>query len=48
MIHPDTERRMAARMKPQSMIELDTGHASLASNPKAVAHLIYEAATALT
>jgi pimeloyl-ACP methyl ester carboxylesterase len=48
MIHPDTERRMAERMNPRSTIELDTSHASLASNPKAIADLIYQAATALT
>jgi pimeloyl-ACP methyl ester carboxylesterase len=48
MIHPDTERRMAERMNPQSTIELDTSHASLASRPSAIAELIYQAATALT
>ena len=47
MIHPDTERRMAERMKPRSTIELDASHASLASQPNAVADLIDQAATAL-
>jgi pimeloyl-ACP methyl ester carboxylesterase len=48
MIHPDTERRMAARMNPRSTIELDASHASLASQPIAIADLIDQAATALT
>ena len=48
MIHPDTERRLAERMNPQSTIELDASHASLASKPSAVAALIDQAATALT
>jgi pimeloyl-ACP methyl ester carboxylesterase len=47
MIHPDTERRMAERMKPRSTVELDASHASLASQPNAVADLIDQAATAL-
>src|SRR5262249_46801290 len=33
MIHPDTERRMAARMNPRRTIELAASHASLASQP---------------
>lgn len=45
MIHPDNERRMAQRMNPRRIIELDTGHASLATQPLAVADLIDEAAT---
>jgi pimeloyl-ACP methyl ester carboxylesterase len=45
MIHPDTERRMAARMNPRRTIELDASHASLASQPAAIADLIDEAAT---
>jgi len=47
MIHPDTERRLAQRMNPQSTIELDASHASLASQPSAIADLIDQAATAL-
>ncbi|MFE0422990.1 alpha/beta hydrolase [Streptomyces sp. NPDC058953] len=46
MIHPDNERRMAARMNPRKVIELDASHASLASQPKAVVDLIDEAASA--
>jgi pimeloyl-ACP methyl ester carboxylesterase len=48
MIHPDTERRMAGRMNPRSTVELDASHASLASQPSAIADLIDQAATALT
>ncbi|MUL66027.1 alpha/beta hydrolase [Mycobacterium sp. CBMA 234] len=44
MIHPDNERRMAQRMDPRKIIELDSSHASLASQPVAVADLIDEAA----
>ena len=44
MIHPDNERRMAARMSPQRTIELAASHASLASQPAAVCDLIDEAA----
>lgn len=44
MIHPDNERRMAQRMNPRKIIELDAGHASLASQPGAVTDLIEEAA----
>ena len=40
MIHPDNERRMAARMNPRQIIELDASHASLASQPAAIADLI--------
>lgn len=43
MIHPDNQRRMAARMQPQHTIELAASHASLASQPSAVADLIEEA-----
>ncbi|MEU9606637.1 alpha/beta hydrolase [Streptomyces sp. NPDC048057] len=46
MIDPDNERRMAARMNPRRIIELDASHASLASQPKAVVDLIEEAANA--
>ncbi len=48
MIHPDTERRMAAGMSPQRTIELDASHASLASQPAAIVDLIDEAATSVT
>ncbi|MFA4080230.1 alpha/beta hydrolase [Mycobacteroides salmoniphilum] len=47
MIHPDNERMMAHRMGPRKIIELSTGHASLASNPIAIAEFISEAATDL-
>ncbi len=47
MIHPDTERQMAARMNPQRTIELDASHASLASEPAAIADLIDEAASSI-
>jgi len=47
MIHPDSERQMAERMKPRSTIELDASHASLASQPAAIAELIDQAATSL-
>ncbi|WP_328941065.1 alpha/beta hydrolase [Streptomyces sp. NBC_00250] len=40
MIHPDNERRMAARMNPRKTIELDASHASLASQPAEVCDLI--------
>lgn len=43
MIHPDNERRMAERMNPRKIIELDASHASLASQPGAVVDLIEEA-----
>jgi hypothetical protein len=44
MIHPDNERRMAQRMSPQQTVELPASHASLASQPVAVADLIQAAA----
>ncbi|MEV6058677.1 alpha/beta hydrolase [Nocardia asteroides] len=44
MIHPDNERRMAARMNPRKIVELDASHASLASQPGAIADLIDTAA----
>ncbi|MFD9003293.1 alpha/beta hydrolase [Streptomyces sp. NPDC059582] len=47
MIHPDNERRMAQRMNAREVIELDAGHASLASQPGPVTDLIEEAANAL-
>ncbi|GAA3244534.1 alpha/beta hydrolase [Streptomyces lavendulae] len=40
MIHPDNERRMAARMDPRKTIELDASHASPASQPGPVTDLI--------
>ncbi|GIG00732.1 alpha/beta hydrolase [Catellatospora citrea] len=46
MINPDNQRRMAARMSPRRTVELDTGHASLASLPGPVTDLIVEAAQA--
>ncbi|MET9490658.1 alpha/beta hydrolase [Nocardia sp. NPDC006630] len=48
MINPDNERRMAKRMNPRKIIELDAGHASLASQPGPVTDLIDEAATELS
>lgn len=48
MIHPDNERKMAQRMNPRKTIELNTGHASLASQPGPVSDLIDEAARTLT
>jgi hypothetical protein len=36
------------RINPRSTIELDASHASLASQPGAIANLIDQAATALT
>ncbi|WP_239516001.1 MULTISPECIES: hypothetical protein [unclassified Streptomyces] len=44
MIHPDNERRMAARMDPRRTVELDASHASLASLPGPVCDLIESAA----
>lgn len=44
MIHPDNQVRMAARMNPRKTLTLDASHASLASQPAAVAALIDEAA----
>ncbi|MEV7284253.1 alpha/beta hydrolase [Streptomyces sp. NPDC093252] len=47
MIHPDNERRMAERMNPRKTIELDSSHASLASQPGPVTDLIEDAANAV-
>ncbi|MFJ9551383.1 alpha/beta hydrolase [Streptomyces erythrochromogenes] len=47
MIHPDNERRMAQRMDPRKTVELDAGHASLASRPGEVTDLIEAAANEL-
>lgn len=46
MIHPDNQRRMAARMEPRSTVELAASHASLASQPTAIADLVEEAVRA--
>ncbi|MFF9011538.1 hypothetical protein ACF09C_00990 [Streptomyces sp. NPDC014870] len=46
MIHPDNERRMARCMNPRRIVELDAGHALLASQPGPVTDLIEEAAAA--
>ncbi|ABY22096.1 alpha/beta hydrolase superfamily [Renibacterium salmoninarum ATCC 33209] len=48
MINPDAERMMAQRMNPTKLIELASGHASLASLPKEVSDLIDEAASSLS
>ncbi|MDP0396545.1 alpha/beta hydrolase [Tsukamurella strandjordii] len=40
MIHPDNERRMAERIAPRGVIELEASHASLASHPAEIADLI--------
>ncbi|MER5863181.1 alpha/beta hydrolase [Kitasatospora sp. NPDC002040] len=48
MIHPDNQRRMAARMNTRETVELRAGHASLASQAGAVADLIDRAAAAVT
>lgn len=43
MIHPDNERRMAQRMNPRKIVELEASHASLASHPVQIADLIDDA-----
>ncbi|WP_280233877.1 alpha/beta hydrolase [Nocardia cyriacigeorgica] len=48
MINPDNERRMAQRMNPRTIVELDAGHASLASHPTDIADLIDTAVADLT
>ncbi|MBD0710488.1 MULTISPECIES: alpha/beta hydrolase [unclassified Streptomyces] len=40
MIHPDSQRRMAARINPRKTVELDASHASLASRPVEICDLI--------
>lgn len=45
-INPDAQKFMSARMNPKKIVELKSGHASLASLPKDVANLIDEAARA--
>lgn len=47
MIDPDNERRMAERIDPRRIVELDASHASLASQPGSVVDLIDEAANTL-
>jgi pimeloyl-ACP methyl ester carboxylesterase len=47
MIPPDNQAFMAERMHPRRLLTLDASHASLASQPQAVADLIIEAANAL-
>lgn len=47
MIHPENQAMMSSRLNAQKVISLDASHASLASQPKAVADLIDEAATFL-
>ena len=48
MIPPDTERWFAQRMQAKKTIEVETDHASLASQPGPVIALIEEAAEALS
>lgn len=43
-INPDAQRFMSGRLNAKKIIELPTGHASLASQPKAIADFIDEAA----
>ncbi|ROL77106.1 alpha/beta hydrolase [Pseudomonas protegens] len=47
MIAPQNQERMAARLNPRKVLRLDASHASLASQPAAVAALIIEAAQSL-
>ncbi|MGC5698626.1 alpha/beta hydrolase [Pseudomonas sp. NFXW11] len=47
MIAPANQERMAARLNPRKVLRLEASHASLASQPGAVAALIVEAAQAL-
>lgn len=44
MIDPANQERMSARMNPKKIIKLDASHASLASQPEAIAAFIAEAA----
>lgn len=44
MLNPENQKMMAARMNARKTIELDASHASLSSEPEAVAALIIEAA----
>jgi pimeloyl-ACP methyl ester carboxylesterase len=43
MISPDGQRFMAQRMDARDVLEVDAGHASMASQPKEIAGLILEA-----
>lgn len=43
-INPDAQRFMSGRLNAKKIIELPTGHASLASQPKAIADFVDEAA----
>ncbi|MEU8620578.1 alpha/beta hydrolase [Streptomyces sp. NPDC048623] len=43
-IHPDNQRRMARRINPRKIVELDASHASLASRPAEICDLIEAAA----
>lgn len=47
MIPPDNQAFMAERMSPRELLSLDASHASLASQPRAVADLIIRAAADL-
>ncbi|MGR4043432.1 alpha/beta hydrolase [Pseudomonas sp. 910_21] len=47
MIAPQNQERMAARLNPRKVLRLDASHASLASQPAAVAALIIEATQSL-
>ena len=47
MIHPENQTMMSSRLNAKKVISLNTSHASLASQPKAIADLIDEAATFL-
>ncbi|MDE2435534.1 MAG: alpha/beta hydrolase [Sphingomonadales bacterium] len=47
MINPENQRMMSARMNPRKIINLPASHASLASQPEAVAAFIAEAAAAV-
>ena len=48
MIHPENQKRMSGRLGAKKIITLDASHASLASRPREVAHLIDEAVKATT
>ncbi|KAJ3484988.1 hypothetical protein NLG97_g6915 [Lecanicillium saksenae] len=47
-INPEAQKWMSGRLNAKKVIELPTGHASLASQPKPVADLIVEAAKAVS
>jgi pimeloyl-ACP methyl ester carboxylesterase len=48
MIHPDNQRRMAARLNPRRIVTLDAAHASLISHPSEVTDLIDAAAAEIS